>query len=342
MNRKTFFAAIVFCSGLLLHLLLISWTKKDPEANSEAIKNSIAKSFSLLQQSGAKFITKARCASCHHSTLTSMIAEKLPAKGITGLDTTARLRVIAMSGTLQFVCNPNLVNQFVPAKFLAPYVLLGLNAEKFPADLSTDMSVDYLMNQELPDGSFKAEYARVPLESGDIHLTAFCIRAIQLYASPAKSEQVKQLVMRTRQWLEKQNPTDQQELSFQLLGMHWCGSDKAAKTVVAKKLFTLQHKDGGWSQLPTMMSDAYATGQVLYALAEAGVTTTETEAYQNGIGYLLKTQDPSGAWIVNTRSNAIQPFVDSDFPPYDDNQFISAAATNWATLALEDALPDKR
>lgn len=342
MSRKILLALLVVCVGPFLLVTLISWRVTKPEADAEKIKTSVIKSFSILQQSGAMFITKARCAGCHHTTLTSMIAEKLPAKGIEGLDTTAGLRVMAMSNTAIFVCNPNLVNQFVPAKFLSPYVLLGLSAEKFPANFSTDLAVDYLIGQQLPDGGFKAEYSRVPIESGDIHLAAFGIRAIQLYASPAKAAQVKQVVLRTRQWLEKQKPDEQQEVAFQLLGMEWCGSNTDAKMAVAQKLFALQNKDGGWPQLPTMASDAYATGQALYALSEAGVATINDNAYRNGIEYLLRTQDSTGAWIVNTRSNPIQPFINTDFPPYDDNQYISAAATNWAALALTDALPDKK
>jgi hypothetical protein len=57
---------------------------------------------------------------------------------------------------------------------------------------------------------------------------------------------------------------------------------------------------------------------------------------------LLRTQDKSGAWIVPLRSDPIQLSIGTDFPPYDENQFISAAATNWAALALADALPDKK
>jgi len=197
------------------------------------------------------------------------------------------------------------------------------------------------VSQAMPDGSFKAEYARVPLESGDIHLTALSIRAIQLYASPSKASRVRELVSQTRRWLQKQQPTEQQELTFQLLGMQWCGSSKEAKAAVLQKLLSLQHKDGGWSQLPTMESDAYATGQVLYALASSDIIDQGSEICQSAINYLLRTQDPSGAWIVNTRSNPIQPYVEADFPPYDDNQFISAAASNWATLALAEVLPDK-
>jgi hypothetical protein len=68
---------------------------------------------------------------------------------------------------------------------------------------------------------------------------------------------------------------------------------------------------------------------------------TDDAVYQKGLNYLLKTQDASGAWIVATRSFPIQPMIDSEFPPYDYNQFISATASNWATIALLNALPDK-
>jgi hypothetical protein len=90
-----------------------------------------------------------------------------------------------------------------------------------------------------------------------------------------------------------------------------------------------------------MKSDAYATGQALYALFESRMVKSGDESFQNGINYLLKTQDKSGAWLVETRSYPIQPFFNSDFPPHYENQFISAAATNWAILAIMDALPDK-
>jgi len=342
MKHRLLFTILSICGSGLLLTSVISWKSKTREANAAAIQSSVIKSFSLLQTSGAKFIMKAKCASCHHATLTSMIAEKLKDKGIAGVDTTAGMRVFAMTKTLEFVSNPNINSQFVSAKFLAPYNLLGLNAEKYPADFNTDIAVDYVISQALPDGSFKAEYARVPLEMGDIHLTAFAIRAIQLFASPAKKAQTEKLVANSKKWLEKQKPAMQQELVFQLLGMQWCGSSKDQKTAVAQGLISMQNKDGGWSQLPTMQSDAYATGQALYALSESGAISTANEVYVNGVNYLLKTQDASGAWLVVTRSNPIQPFISSNFPPYDENQFISAAATNWATLALVEALPDKK
>jgi hypothetical protein len=341
MNRKIFFALLLICAGALSFVALTGWKTKLPVADPKAIRASVVKGFTLLQKSGVVFIAKAKCASCHHAAMTSMVAETMIKKGITGFDTTRGLRIKAMTNTLAFQSNPNLNDQFIPAKFLAPYILLGLQAEGYPADFNTDLAVEYLLSQALPDGSFKAECARVPLECGDVHLTAFATRAIQLYASPSKGPQVQQLVTRTKGWLERQTPTVQQELAFQLLGLTWCGSSVTAKTAVVAKLKAMQNSDGGWSQLPAMSSDAYATGQVLYALSQAGLSHTESETYEKGINYLLRTQDKSGAWIVTTRSNPIQLLINTDFPPYDENQFISAAATNWAALALAEALPDK-
>jgi hypothetical protein len=180
-----------------------------------------------------------------------------------------------------------------------------------------------------------------PLEGGEIHLAALCVRAIRLYAPPAQSKRVEQLVTRTRTWLENTVADVQQEQNFQLLGLEWCGSGRPQKEKVAARLLALQHPDGSWSQLPTMAGDAYATGQALYALSETGMTQPGDPVFQKGVTWLLKHQDASGAWIMETRAFAIQPFFNSDFPPYDENQYISATATNWAALALLNALPDQ-
>ncbi|MEP6749603.1 MAG: prenyltransferase/squalene oxidase repeat-containing protein [Bacteroidota bacterium] len=345
MNHKILMMMFLISAGCCSFTAIVGWEKggsPPSKNNTVAIQTAVSKGFSLLQTSGARMIEKVRCASCHHTAMTSLIAATMEEKGITGIDTTAGLRENAMVGTLDYVGNPNLNHQFVSAKFLAPYILLGLHAEKHPADFNTDLAVNYIISQALPDGSFKAEYARVPLECGDIHLTAMAIRALDLYASKAKRIQVQQLLLHSKTWMEQQTPTTQQELSFQLMGMNWCGSNQSAKNAVLKKLFSLQNKDGGWSQLPSMTSDAYATGQVLYAMSQTGMSTTESQPFQAGTDYLLRTQDKTGAWIMVTRSNPIQPFVNTDFPPYDDNQFISAAGTNWAVLALATSLPDKK
>jgi len=263
-------------------------------------------------------------------------------KGIPVIDSLSAHNIAAMKHTLALACNPNKIKEFLSANFVIPYILLGLSAEKYPPDTYTDIAVDYIMSQAKPDGSFLAESFRVPLENGDIHLTAMAIRSIQLYASAAKRQHVSEVVRKTRLWLEQAQTDQQQELVFQLLGMHWCGSNNDQKNKIAGKLRSMQNADGGWSQLTTLKSDAYATGQILYALYVSGMVKTDDAVYQKGLDYLLKTQNDKGAWFVATRSFPIQPPMTGDFPPYNHDEFISAAASNWAVMALMNALPDKR
>ena len=105
-----------------------------------------------------------------------------------------------------------------------------------------------------------------------------------------------------------------------------------------KELLAAQHPDGGWSDLPTMQSTAYATGKSLVALHLAGVSAS-TSAYQRGVKWLLTNQQEDGSWYVQTRALGFQPWFDAGFP-HGHDQWISAAGTNWAAMALTYALPE--
>lgn len=98
----------------------------------------------------------------------------------------------------------------------------------------------------------------------------------------------------------------------------------------------MQRVDGGWSQLPDIESDAYATGQVLYALFTAGSISVTDPVYQKGVDYLLSTQAADGTWHVKSRAVWVQPYFESGFP-YGRDQFISTAGTAWASMALAAA-----
>jgi len=63
--------------------------------------------------------------------------------------------------------------------------------------------------------------------------------------------------------------------------------------------------------------------------------------YQRGVRYLLDTQLEDGSWFAKSRSVPLQPYFDNGFPHKTD-QWISAAATNWATMALVRAARAER
>jgi hypothetical protein len=101
----------------------------------------------------------------------------------------------------------------------------------------------------------------------------------------------------------------------------------------AWELLKTQRADGGWSQLDGGASDAYATGSALYALHHAGGLAADSAAYRAGVAYLVKAQRADGTWYVKSRSKPFQPYYESGFP-HEKDQFISIAATGWATAAL--------
>ena len=133
--------------------------------------------------------------------------------------------------------------------------------------------------------------------------------------------------------LEQAQPDSTEDHVFKILGLIWGAGSREAIHATAKALAALQRSDGGWGQVKALPSDAYATGQALVALKESGAVVPASPSYQRGIRYLLSSQLGDGSWYVRTRSIAFQPQFDSDFP-HGTDQFISAAATNWASMAL--------
>jgi hypothetical protein len=117
-----------------------------------------------------------------------------------------------------------------------------------------------------------------------------------------------------------------------LIGLAWAGADKGVTQKAMKELLGFQRSDGGWSDLPSLVSAAYATGRALVALQNAGLPTSDP-AYQRGVQFLLNSQQEDGSWYVRSRALGFQPYFDAGFP-YGHDQWISAAGTNWATMAL--------
>ena len=123
-----------------------------------------------------------------------------------------------------------------------------------------------------------------------------------------------------------------------LLGLKWSGASEEKTRAAARGLLDEQQADGGWRGNPHLECDAYSTGEALYALHEAQVLRANDAAYRRGSEYLLKTQHADGSWHVKSRAVKFQPYFQSGFP-HDHDQWISASATAWATMALANAVP---
>jgi squalene cyclase len=308
--------------------------KFDPAPSAQA---ALGRAVPLLQHSDVQFLAKSGCVSCHNNTLTAMTVSAARANGVRVDEQIAASQKDAIGEYVHSWRDRALQGIGIPGDAdTVSYVLVGLAAENYPADTATDAMVRFLKGQQRADGHWDLLAHRPPIESDELQVTALSMRAIQLYAPAAQRAHYEPTIARAAEWIAKAEPRSTQARAFKVLGLYWSNAKKEAIRAVADPLVAQQRADGGWSQLPTLESDAYATGQALYALAESGAMNVSDPVYRRGVAFLLKTQLADGSWFVKSRAIPLQPHFDAGFP-HGRDQFISAAATNWAALALTRA-----
>jgi prenyltransferase beta subunit len=228
-----------------------------------------------------------------------------------------------------------LVGGGVPDLLDAAYLLTGVGASGYEPDGTTEALARYLFLRQTQRGGFRIMMQRPPSDASDIALTALAVRALSLYGAsigPAISARID----RARTFLGEAEPRCNEDLVFKALGLRWAGASARDVEGTIATLVASQNADGGFAQLPGLESDAYATGQAIVALREAAGRRADDPVVVQGIRFLLARQLADGSWFVATRSPAAQPYFESGFP-HGRSQFISVAATAWATMALADA-----
>jgi hypothetical protein len=293
-----------------------------------------------LQPAGPGFAGRTRCISCHHQSLPAVAVALAAARGarvdrtLASHPTRAPLDVWARSRENMMLGHCSVFG------FLGnvTYGLFGLAEEGAPPGPETDAVTACLAGLQKPDGSWEGGGDPRPPLAGRIPFvyTALAVRGLTVYSPPGRRDETASRIARARAFLRGGLPADIQEEAFKLLGLVWAGGARRDISAQVRRLMALQHGDGGWSQLPTMTSDPYASGQALYALRVAGVAAS-SDAYRKGVQHLLRTQLEDGTWYMRSRAIGMQPYFDAGFP-HGRDQFISAAATAWAVIALTHAL----
>jgi hypothetical protein len=306
-------------------------------SNQAAIRDAAQRAIALLQKSGAEFVRVSGCVSCHHTSLPQMAVALARGRGLNVDEKTVQFATSATIAEIKPVQEQMLHNRdrFPDPPVSLSFTLLGLAADRYPADSTTDAMAQVVAMWQRPDGGFQSLPARPPIEGSHFAATALSLRAMQLYGKNSEEQ-----VARAADWLSHSTPTTNEDAAMRMLGMSWAGAPAEELKAAAKSLLAEQRPDGGWAQLPGLETDAYATGQVLVALKWSGQLPASDAAYQRGLGFLLRTQFPDGSWRVRTRSFPVQPYKESGFP-FGKDQWISATGTGWATMALTLALPEK-
>jgi hypothetical protein len=202
---------------------------------------------------------------------------------------------------------------------------------RFAADLR-----DLILRWQEPNGSWKAS-GQLPLQArpaaeSDVVTTAWSVAAL-LSLDPSDAS-ARQAVKRAVDFLDSAKPGQSNEwLIASLLVERSMRRSPNAKRLLAE-LLSRQNEDGGWGWRQGAESDAFATGQALYALSRCG--PSGRNAVQRARGFLVKTQEEDGSWRV--RPDAISSTRDPGrlarlAPIY------RYWGTGWATIGLCSSLP---
>jgi N-acyl-D-amino-acid deacylase len=304
-------------------------------ANDETVvREAAAKAVGLLLKSSPQFLRVSGCVSCHHQSLPLMAAAEARRKGITVHEGTIQQQTqVSVDFYKNFEDVMRTTRDNVPdPPVTVSYALISMAAQNVAPNSTTSAMAQLLTRWQMEDGGYRAFPIRPPSEESHFAATALSLRGMQLYGADSGSA-----VARAAEWLWRNEPKTTEDRAMQLLGLAWAGAPQARIAASARALLREQRTDGGWGQLPTLETDAYATGQALVALYTAGQAAEEE--FRRGISYLLRTQFPDGSWLVRTRAFPVQPMKESGFP-HGRHQWISAAGTGWAAMALALSLPE--
>jgi N-acyl-D-amino-acid deacylase len=305
---------------------------------------SLTRSVARLLDAAPGFREKTpnKCISCHHNAMPALAAATARRKGIE-IDAAKASRNLDDIFTFFGTNVPRMMlgEAAVGGEALtAGYAQLALAANGHPLDRVTATMTHWILARQMPDGQWMGNgLNRPPSEYSSISHTAIAAGGLVAYPLPGRQRDINESLRKARQWLLTAEAKSAEERSMRLMGFVWTKAPRSAVAAAIIAIRDQQDATGGWSQFARTDPDAYATGLSLYALHIAGVPVADA-AYRKGIAFLLGSQYQDGAWLVRTHSFPVQRYFESGFP-FGRHQWISAAGTSWAALAIAQTLPDR-
>ncbi|HVS19227.1 MAG TPA: hypothetical protein VMT18_11550, partial [Planctomycetota bacterium] len=253
--------AILAASALALALLparneLAHELARERAASRAAVERALP----LMQHSATVWSREMACFSCHHQGLGALAVGLARERGFEPDEAAFQAELDAARERSRVRYEPLLVCDGVGI-FGRALTLVALGAGGRPRDDVSDALSHFVAARQMVSGAWASNEHRPPIEDSAVSATAWSVRALSAYGPEGRGEEMRGRVTAARGWLAAVEPRDGEEQSLQLLGLAWAGTSDAELAPRAAALAAAQREDGGWAQLPTLASDAYATGQ---------------------------------------------------------------------------------
>ncbi len=324
---------------MIATLLLLAQTAGAPAVPST--RAAIERALPPLTAAARRFVSQRGCVSCHHNIL-PILTLRLAAQRGFAIDRASLTDVERR--TFRVLVNGHAFDDAVQGLAVSDptpndsWLLVAAQTAGLAPDLTTAVYARRIASWQ-HDGHWTTSDFRPPHSSSLFTATATAVRAVDAYLPPELADTRASVLERARRWLIATPPASTEDATFRVLGLVWAKAPSPEIAEAARLLRTLQRPDGGWAQLPAYASDAYSTGEALYALHEAGAGTGEP--WRHGLAFLRATQAADGTWHVRTRmlspADVSPPYFTTGFP-YQKDEYLSYAASCWATMALLSGL----
>ncbi|MFM9961690.1 MAG: prenyltransferase/squalene oxidase repeat-containing protein [Planctomycetaceae bacterium] len=325
---------------VFLFVLMAMWSAHAALAGEslprEKLTDAVQRGVRLLEKAAKNYPEHRDCFACHHQTLPLLGMSEAKRIGI-AIDQTV------FDATLEFT-RKHFADRTAAmregrgiggAALTVGYAAWTFEIAKHsPSDELRQAMAMFVVQRQERDGRWKPSAIRPPAEQSQVSNTVLALRVLQKTELLDEEWRVTAGAAdrRGREWLDQQSCDLQEDLVFRLWGLQWLGGSATERAGIVERIVKRQREDGGWNAEGTLDSEAYSTGQTLFALLDNGVPA-DTPAVRRAAEYLVKSQHADGSWFVATRAKPVQVFFDNG-DPHGNSQFISIAATGFSTAAL--------
>jgi hypothetical protein len=317
-----------------LMFLVADARAQDPDTD---VKSAIQRGLAFLAKDNLAWRQSKQCYECHHAPFTIWALNEGKRQGYV-------VDEKVLAETTSWVVGKDYLAQLL-AKRTAPNenvfneapLLLALGIEAGDTKASHDglkKMLASVVNDQGKDGSWKRVKEARPILSSPDTLTTLALLALSAPNAPDMGKEGKAARERGLQWLQSVKADDElQPAALRLILWRRLGRPVSDWEPLVRHLRGAQNEDGGWGQIKMAKSDAYASGQALYALAEAGAKSDD-RAVRSGQAFLAKNQRMDGSWPMTSRAIMGNGKVATKFEP------ITHAASAWAVMGLVRSSPN--